>query len=183
MPKVTARGAETQPGRSNSRAHLSISITSHLAVTEGERGDLFRDALELGAPPRKAPVQLMCTRQLSAPHRGPLSVPWGCGVGPPSAAKACCGDASLSGQSTHRLGVWSEATRLASCHLFPGLLKTGPVQSSSLADAIFLETTGTWREVGLWVSQHRNWKHLLTGSWEQTPHTAHFVVCLLLCFV
>lgn len=61
---------------------------------------------------------------------------------PSSAAKACCGDRSLSSQSTHRLGVWSDVTRLALCHLFPGLLNTGQVKHPCLADAAFLETTG-----------------------------------------
>lgn len=102
--------------------------------------------------------------------------------GPSSAAKASCGDGSLGSQSTHRLGVWSDGARLASCHLFPGLLKTGQVQRSCLAGAAFLETTGEWREAGLWLSQHRSWSYLLTGSWVQAPHTAHSVVCLHLLF-
>lgn len=62
--------------------------------------------------------------------------------GSSSATKFHCGDMSLSSQSTHRLGVWADVTRLASCHVFPGLLNAGQVKPPCLADAAFLETTG-----------------------------------------
>ena len=99
-------------------------------------------ALSSEAPPCKAPVQLMCTQQLSA-HTEPLcpsleAVVWS--LSP--AAKPCHGGGRFNSQSTRRLGVWSDATRLASCHLFLGLLNTRQVKHPCLEDATFLETTG-----------------------------------------
>ena len=40
------------------------------------------------------------------------------------------------------MGVWSDATQLASCHLFLGLPNTRQVKHPWLAGAAFLETMG-----------------------------------------
>lgn len=72
-------------------------------------------SLGLEAAPRKAPVQRVRIRQLSAPHRAPVRPPGVAVWASSSAAESRCGDMSLSSQSTHRLGVWARVTRLASC--------------------------------------------------------------------
>lgn len=121
-------------------------------------------------------------QQLFAPHRAPVSVLWGCSVGPFSAAKDCCADRGLLSQSTHRLGVWSGLTWLALCHLFPGLLNIGQVKHPCLADAAaFLETTGRLgrgRAVGFPAQQPE-----VPSDWDLGTNSTFSAVCWLLCFI
>lgn len=139
-----------QAGRSASGARpLNQSLFTWPWLRAGE-GDLCREALGIGGTSVHSPGRLVCTRRLSAPHRGPLSAS-GVAAGPSLSGQGLLGGARLSSQSTHSLGVWSDATGLASCHLFPGLLQTGQVQRCCLAGAAFLETTGKWREAGCGV--------------------------------
>lgn len=83
-----------QPGCSDSRSHPLHHSHRSPGHDEGRKRGPWQGcpgALRSEAPPCEALAQLMCIQRLPAPHRGPLSVSWGCGVGPAPAARACCG--------------------------------------------------------------------------------------------
>lgn len=88
------------------------------------------------SPSRSARSSLLLHTELLCPSPG-VAV-WD----PSSAARSCCRDGSLGSQGTRWLGVWSDATWLALCHIFLGLLNTSQVKHPCLADAAFLEATG-----------------------------------------
>lgn len=98
---------------------------------------------ELGGPSLQSPSPADVHAAAFCPHRAPLSICGGCGVEPfPSCQALPWGWKGQQPKHTQVGCVWSDATRLASCHLFLGLLNTRQVKHPCLEDAAFLETTG-----------------------------------------
>lgn len=102
---------------------------------------------------------------------------------PSSAAKPCHGDRNLSSQGTLRFGVWSDATWLALCHLFLGLLNSSPVQHPCLAGAAFLQATskserGRFQDVGFPAQEPE-----VTSDWELSTNSVYCpLIGLVWCY-
>lgn len=76
------------------------------------------------------------------PHRAPLSVFGGCGVKPFLSCQAQPWGWTVQPPEHTQVGVWSDATQLASGHVFLGLPNTRQVKHPWPADAALLGTTG-----------------------------------------
>jgi len=105
-------------------------------VLVGTSGTLSPEAPPCDPHPADVHAATFC------PHRAPLSVFGGCGVKPFLSCQAQPWRWTVQPPEHTQVGVWSDATQLASCHLFLGLPNTRQVKHPWLAGAAFLETMG-----------------------------------------
>lgn len=183
MPKVVAAGPETKPVRSDSRAPpLNHRVTIQLVMNESGKGDSCRGSLgasRLEAPPCKAPVQLMCTQQFSAPHRAPLSISQSCCVGPFLSCQALLWGRKPQQPRHTQVGCVVRHWLAGLVPPLPWFAEHQSSQTLRLADAAFLEATSKsearFQDVGFPAQDPE-----VPSDWELSTKSIYSPLCGML---